>query len=157
MVNEALNSVGTVEPEKVEVLDKIVTVREILIGAGMVFVGAVAIYAIYAFVKYIQEQRELGITPERSYFDEVNINEIKQWFSEKIDSEDVVGVLFYPTEDNLKKWKLDMDVADNIIIQITYNKKSNEVVSYREIAFDKMSAKLRDLLDSNGGTVILAK
>lgn len=157
MVNEALNSVGTVEPEKVEVLDKIVTVREILIGAGMVFVGAVAIYAIYAFVKYIQEQRELGITPERSYFDEVNINEIKQWFSEKIDSEDVVGVLFYPTEDNLKKWKLDMDVADNIIIQITYNQKSNEVVSYREIAFDKMSAKLRDLLDSNGGTVILEK
>lgn len=132
-------------------------VKEVLIGVGGVVVGAVAIYALYALVKYLKEQKELGITPERSYSDEVNINEIRQWFFEKINSKDEVGVLFYPTEENLKKYELDLDVADNVIIQMVYNQKINEVVSYREIAFGKMSAKLMELLDSNGGTLVLEK
>lgn len=129
-------------------------VKEVLIGVVGVAVGAVAIYA---FVKYLKEQRDMGITPERSYSDEVNINEIKKWFSEKINSEDEVGVLFYPTEENLKKWDLELDVADNVIIQMVYNQKENNVVSYREIAFGEMSEKLKELLDSNGGTVVLEK
>ena len=129
-------------------------VKEVLIGVVGVAVGAVAIYA---FVKYLKEQRDMGITPERSYSDEVNINEIKKWFSEKINSEDEVGVLFYPTEENLKKWDLELDVADNVIIQMVYNQKENNVVSYREIAFGDMSEKLKELLDSNGGTVVLEK
>ena len=129
-------------------------VKEVLIGVVGVAVGAVAIYA---FVKYLKEQRDMGITPERSYSDEVNIKEIKKWFSEKINSEDEVGVLFYPTEENLKKWDLELDVADNVIIQMVYNQKENNVVSYREIAFGEMSEKLKELLDSNGGTVVLEK
>ena len=129
-------------------------VKEVLIGVVGVAVGAVAIYAL---VKYLKEQRDMGITPERSYSDEVNINEIKKWFSEKINSEDEVGVLFYPTEENLKKWDLELDVADNVIIQMVYNQKENNVVSYREIAFGEMSEKLKELLDSNGGTVVLEK
>lgn len=132
-------------------------VKEVLLGVGGVVVGAAAIYAIYALVKYIKEQKELGITPERSYSDEVNINEIKVWFSEKIKSENELGVLFYPTEENLKKYNLDLDVKDNIIIQMVYNKDANKVVSYREIAFGEMSAKLKELLDGNGGTLVLEK
>ncbi len=132
-------------------------VKEVLIGVGGVVVGAVAVYAIYALVKYLKERKELGITPERSYSDEVNLNEIKQWFSEKINPEDEVGVLFYPTEENLKKYELDLDVADNIIIQMVYSQNTNEVISYREIAFGEMSAKLKELLDRNGGTLVLEK
>jgi len=132
-------------------------VKEVLLGVGGVVVGAAAIYAIYALVKYIKEQKELGITPERSYSDEVNLNEIKVWFSEKIKSENELGVLFYPTEENLKKYNLDLDVKDNIIIQMVYNKDANKVVSYREIAFGEMSAKLKELLDGNGGTLVLEK
>lgn len=132
-------------------------VKEILFGVGGVVVGAAAIYAIYALVKYIKEQKDLGITPERSYSDEVNLNEIKDWFKDKIKSEDEVGVLFYPTEENLKKYELDLDVEDNIIIQMVYNQNTNQVVNYREIAFGEMSAKLKELLDGNGGTLVLEK
>lgn len=132
-------------------------VKEVLLGVGGVVVGAAAIYAIYRLVKYIKKQKELGITPERSYSDEVNLNEIKVWFSEKIKSENELGVLFYPTEENLKKYNLDLDVKDNIIIQMVYNKDANEVVRYREIAFGEMSAKLKKLLDGNGGTLVLEK
>lgn len=132
-------------------------VKEVLFGVGGVVVGAAAIYAIYALVKYIKEQKELGITPERSYSDEVNLNEIKEWFSEKIKLGNEVGVLFYPTEENLKKYNLDLDVKDNIIIQMVYNQDANEVVGYREIAFGEMSAKLKELLDGNGGALVLEK
>lgn len=132
-------------------------VKEILFGVGGVVVGAAAIYAIYALVKYIKEQKDLGITPERSYSDEVNLNEIKDWFKDKIKSEDEVGVLFYPTEENLKKYELDLDVEDNIIIQMVYNQNTNQVANYREIAFGEMSAKLKELLDGNGGTLVLEK
>lgn len=129
-------------------------VKEVLIGT---LVGAATICVIYILVKYIKEQKESGITPERSYSDEVNIYEIKQWFSEKINSEDETGVLFYPTEENLKRWEVDMDVADNVIIQMVYSRKTNEVVSYREIAFGNMDAKLKELLYNNGGTVVFEK
>ncbi len=131
--------------------------KEVLFGVGGVVVGAAAIYAVYALVKYIKEQKELGITPERSYSDEVNLNEIKEWFSEKIKLGNEVGVLFYPTEENLKKYNLDLDVKDNIIIQMVYNQDANEVVSYREIAFGEMSAKLKEFLDDNGGALVLEK
>ncbi len=132
-------------------------VKEVLLGVGGVVVGAAAIYAFYALVKHLKEQKKLDIMPERSYSDEVNINEIKRWFSEKINSEDEVGVLFYPTEENLKKWELDLGVVNNVIIQMVYNQKISEVVNYREIAFGEMSAKLKELLDSNGGTLVLEK
>lgn len=132
-------------------------VKEVLFGVGGVVVGAAAIYAIYALVKYIKEQKELGITPERSYSDEINLNEIKEWFSEKIKLGNEVGVLFYPTEENLKKYNLDLDVKDNIIIQMVYNQDANEVAGYREIAFGEMSAKLKELLDGNGGALVLEK
>ena len=132
-------------------------IKEVLIGAGGVVIGAAAIYAIYELVKHLKEQKESSITPERSYSDEVNVNEIKQWFSERITSENEVGVLFYPTEENIKKWELDLDVADNIIIQMVYNKETHDVVNYREIAFGEMSVKLKELLDKNGGTLVIEK
>lgn len=132
-------------------------VKEVLFGVGGVVVGAAAIYAIYALVKYIKEQKKLGITPERSYSDEINLNEIKEWFSEKIKLGNELGVLFYPTEENLKKYNLDLDVKDNIIIQMVYNQDANEVAGYREIAFGEMSAKLKELLDGNGGALVLEK
>lgn len=136
-------------------------IKEILIVVGRVVVGGVvgtaAIYAIYALVKYIKEQKDTGVTRERLYSDELNINEIKQWFAEKINPEDEVGVLFNPTEENLKKWELDMDIADNVILLMAYNQKADKVVSYCEIAFGEMSKKLKELLDSNGGTVVLER
>ena len=132
-------------------------VKQVLIGVGVVVVGAAAVYGIYVLVKYLKEQKEQNITPERTYSDELNLNEIKQWFSEKMTSENEVGVMFYPTEENLKKYDLNLDVSDSILIQMVYCKDTNEVVSYREIAFGEMSAKLKDLIDSNGGTLVIEK
>ena len=47
--------------------------KEVLIGAAVLaIIGA----AIAALIKYLKEQQELGITPERVFFDDLNLNEI---------------------------------------------------------------------------------
>ncbi len=128
--------------------------KEVLIGAAVVAIIAVVIIALR---KYLKEQQDLGITPERVFFDDLNLNEIKGWFNGKIDSEDKVGVLLYPNKENLEKWKLNIDENDHMIIQMVYNKSSDEVVSYREIAFSEMSIKLKEMMDNSGGSVVIEK
>ncbi len=129
-------------------------IKEVLIGAAVL---AIIVAAIAALIKYLKEQQELGITPERVFFDDLNLNEIKGWYKGKIDSEDKVGVLLYPNKENLEKWKLNIEENDHMIIQMVYNKTADEVVSYREIAFTEMSSKLKEMLDNSGGSVVIEK
>ena len=130
-------------------------VKEVLITVGGLVVGATAAYVIYALVKYMKKQNELGITPEKAYFDEFNLHEVKRWFSENIKSEDEVGILFYPTEENQKKYNLNLELTNNTIIQVVYNQKNDEVIKYREVTFGEMSEKLNKLMEDNGGTIVI--
>lgn len=132
-------------------------VKEVLTCVGGVVAGAVVVYAIYELAKYVRKQNELGVTPERAFSDDLNINEVKQWFAGKMNSDDEVGILCYPTEENIKKWNIEVSTNDHMIIQMVYNQKTNNIIEYREIAFTNMSDKLKDLLESNGGTVVLEK
>lgn len=128
--------------------------KEVLIGAA---VAAIIAAVIIALRKYLKEQQDSGISPERVFFDDLNLNEIKGWFNGKIDSADKVGVLLYPNKENLEKWKLNIEENDHMIIQMVYNKASDDVVSYREIAFTEMSSKLKEMMDNSGGSVVIEK
>lgn len=132
-------------------------VKEVLIVVGGVAAGAVLVYAVIALARKIMSNKEQGIEPERIYESELTINVIKEWFSEKIDDESVVGVIFYPTEENIKKYRIDVEVNENMIIQLVYDSKKDVVKCYREIAFGKLSDKLSKLMEENGGTLVIEK
>lgn len=128
-------------------------VKELLIGAA----GVIVIAAIIAAIKYIKEKEESGEPIERIFIDELNIGEIKSWFKDKLLSGNQKGVVFYPTKENTEKWKVKMPDNQNLLIQIVYDMDEDNVVSYREIAFSELSEKLKELLDTNGGTLVIDK
>ena len=126
-------------------------VREILIGAGSVIAIAAIIYAIR---KYQLEHQEEDSDIEKIYLDEVNLGEIKGWFKDKI-SENKKGVIFYPTKENTERWKVKMPSSQNLLIQIVYDVEADSVSNYREISFSSLSPKFKELMDENGGTVVV--
>lgn len=132
-------------------------VKEVLIVVGGVAAGAILVYAVIALARKMMSNKEQGIEPERIYESELTINVIKEWFSEKIVDESVVGVIFYPTEENIKKYKIDVEVNENMIIQLVYDSKKDVVKCYREIAFGQLSDKLSKLMEENGGTLVIEK
>ena len=85
------------------------------------------------------------------------MGEIKKWFVDKLTSSSLKGVIFYPTKENVEKWKIKMPEQENALIQSVYDQNKDEVVAYREIAFSEMSSKLKELLAANGGSVIIEK
>lgn len=132
-------------------------VKDVLFWAGGITVAAVVGCAIYALSRYLKKQKESSSPVERAFLDEISVSEVKKWFSEKMTSDSEVGVLLYPTEENIEKWNLEISKNDKIIIQLVFNQETNEVVDYREIAFSTMSDQLKKLLDDNGGSVVLEK
>lgn len=129
-------------------------VKEVLIGAA----GAIVIAAIIAaMIRYIKAKEKSGKPIERIYIDELNTGEIKAWFKDKFSNDNQKGVVFYPTKENTEKWKVKMPDNQNLLIQIVYDMDEDNVVSYREIAFSELSEKLRELLDANGGTLVIEK
>lgn len=127
--------------------------KEILIGTT----GVIAVAAIIAIVKYQMAKKESGEEVESIFVDELNMGEIKKWFSEKLVDENTKGVVFYPTKENTEKWNVKMPENENILIQIIFDSSKNKVVAYREIGFSVLSDKVKDLLDSNGGTIVIEK
>ena len=66
------------------------------------------------------------------------------------------GVLLYPTSENISKWSIKIDKPnDNMVIQVVYDKNKEAVVKYREVSFEGLSEKLKELLDTNGGCVVI--
>lgn len=127
-------------------------VKEILIGAG----GVIVIAMIIAAVKYRMAHKG-DEKIEKVFVDELNMGEIKKWFADKLTSSSLKGVIFYPTKENVEKWKIKMPEQENTLIQSVYDQNKDEVVAYREIAFSEMSSKLKELLAANGGSVIIEK
>ena len=127
-------------------------VKEILMGAG----GVIVVAAIIAAVKYQMNHKDDGEI-ERVFVDELNMGEIKKWFVEKMYEDSVKGLVFLPTKENVIKWKVKMPEQENVLIQLVYDEAKDKVVSYREIGYAEISEKLKDLLDSNGGTIVIDK
>lgn len=128
--------------------------KEVILGT----VGVVAVAAIvYAIVKYQKTKEENDENVERIYVDELNLGEIKSWFTDKMDSETKKGVIFYPTKENNERWKIKVSENPNQIVQIVYDTSNDNVIAYREVAFAEMSDKLKTLLNDNGGTLIIDK
>lgn len=127
-------------------------VKEILTVAGGVIIAA----AIMAAVKYRMEHKLDGDV-ESVFVDELNMGEIKKWFVEKLTLDSMKGVVFYPTKENVDKWKIKMPEQDNVLIQLVYDPEGDRVIAYREIGFSEMSDKTRELLDANGGTIVIDK
>lgn len=125
-------------------------VKEILIGAGSVIVVA----AIIAVTKYQMEHKDDDSNVEKIYLDEVNLGEIKSWFKDKL-SENKKGVIFYPTEENIRKWKVKMPSSKNMLIQIVFDVDADKTTDYREISFSSLSPKFKELIDENGGTIVI--
>lgn len=128
-------------------------VKEILLGATGVFVVA----AIAAVVRYQMSKSVKGEEVEKIFVDELNVGEIKAWFTGKLENENQKGVIFYPTKENTDKWKVKMPENRNQLIQIVYDMEEDKVVAYREIAFAELSEKMKDLLEDNGGTLVIDK
>lgn len=127
-------------------------VREILIGAG----GVIVVAAIIAAVRYQMAHSE-DESIESIFVDELNMGEIKKWFVDKITIDSYKGVIFYPTRENIEKWKLKMPQQENMLVQLVYDQDKDKVVAYRNIAFSGMSPKLRELLDTHEGTIVFDK
>lgn len=135
--------------------------KEILIGifggtiavTGVlgVFIGAEVLKKSKKENKLDEEEKEI----ERIFVDELNVGEIKEWFAEKIVSDKTKGIILYPTKENIKKWKLKMPKCDNMLIQLIVDSDNDKVVARREIGFSVLSDKMKELLDSNGGTVVI--
>lgn len=128
-------------------------VKEVLIGVA----GVIVVAAIVAVVKYQMSKKENGEEVEKIFVDELNIGEIKAWFKDKLLSEEQKGVVFYPTKENTEKWKVKIPEDENLLIQIVYDTNTDSVVSYREITFAELSEKLKELMDNNGGTLVIDK
>lgn len=128
-------------------------VKEVLISVA----GVVVVAAIFAAVKYQMSKKESGEEVEKIFVDELNMGEIKVWFKDKLLSEAHKGVIFYPTKENLSKWKIKASDNNNLLIQMVYDVETDSVVSYREITFMELSEKLEALIDSSEGTLIINK
>ena len=127
-------------------------VKEILIGAG----GIIVIAAIIAAVKYKMAHKDDGEI-ESIFVDVLNMGEIKKWFVEKMINDSMKGVVFLPTKENVSKWKVKMPEQDNVLIQLIYDEANDKVVAYREVGYAEISEKVKELLDSNGGTLVIEK
>lgn len=127
-------------------------VKEILIGAG----GAIVIAAIIAAVKYKMNHMD-DEKIEKIFVDELNMGEIKKWFVEKMKNDSVKGVVFLPTKENVNKWNVKMPEQDNVLIQLIYDEINGVVIAYREVGYAEMSEKVKELLNSNGGTLVIEK
>ncbi len=122
-----------------------------VIGAGSVIAIAAIIYAIR---RYQLEHEGDDSDIEKIYLDEVNLGEIKGWFKDKL-SENKKGVIFYPTKENIEKWKIKMPTSQKLLIQIVYDAEADAVSDYREISFSSLSPKFKSLMDENGGTFVV--
>ena len=127
-------------------------VREILIGAG----GVIIVAAIIAAVKYKMEHKDDGEI-ESVFVDELNMGEIKKWFVEKMANDSMKGIVFLPTKENVDKWKVKMPQQDNVLIQLIYDEANDKVIAYREVGYAEISEKVKELLDTNGGTLVIEK
>lgn len=122
--------------------------------AGGILGGFISIAVIEAIKRYKTKHKE---DIESIYVDELNIGEIKKWFSDKITSDVLKGVILYPTPENTAKWKLNIKKSEmsNMLIQAVYDEAHDNIVSYREIIFSALSPKLQELLDNNGGVFVV--
>lgn len=122
--------------------------------AGGILGGFISIAVIEAIKRYKTKHKE---DIESIYVDELNIGEIKKWFSDKISSDVFKGVVLYPTPENTAKWKLNIKESEmsNMLIQAVYDEAHDNIVSYREIIFGALSPKLQELLDTNGGVFVV--
>ena len=50
-----------------------------------------------------------------------------------------------------------MPEQDNVLIQLIYDEANDKVVAYREVGYSEISEKVKELLDSNGGTLVIEK
>lgn len=128
-------------------------IKEVLFGAA----GVIAIAAIIAVVRYQMMQKENGEEVESLFVDELNMGELKAWFVDKLEMESTKGVVLLPTKENTEKWKVKMPESDNMLIQIVYDEGADNITAYREIGFSSLSPKLKELLDTNGGTLVIEK
>lgn len=127
-------------------------VREILIGTG----GVIIVAAIIAAVKYKMAHQDDGEI-ERIFVDELNMGEIKKWFVDKMTNDSMIGIVFLPTKENVNKWKVKMPEQNNVLIQLIYSKANDKMISYREVGYAEISEKVKNLLDMNGGTIVIEK
>lgn len=128
--------------------------KEVIIGAG----GILIIATIIATIKRFMEKKDSECV-DSIYIDELNVGEIKKWFADKVVKDTLKGLVLYPTEENITKWKLKIDASQqgNMLIQVIYDESKEEIVAYREIVFSSLSPKLKELLDSNGGVFVIEK
>lgn len=127
-------------------------VKEILIGVG----GVIVIAAIIAAVKYKMMHKDDGEI-ENVFVDELNMGEIKKWFVDKMTNESMKGIVFLPTKENIDKWKVKMPEQENVLIQLIYDETNDKVTAYREVGYAEISKRVKELLDSNGGTIVIEK
>ncbi len=127
-------------------------VREILIGTG----GVIIVAAIIAAIKYKMAHQDDGEI-ERIFVDELNMGEIKKWFVDKMTNDSMIGIVFLPTKENVNKWKVKMPEQNNVLIQLIYSKANDKMISYREVGYAEISEKVKNLLDMNGGTIVIEK
>lgn len=128
--------------------------KEIMFGAG----GAVLIAAIIVAIRTFTVQKDDGKV-ESVYVDELSIGEIKTWFGDKIIKGMLKGALLYPTPENIAKWKFKIDDSyqGNMLIQAVYDEAKDKIINYREVIFGTLSPKLKELLDANGGILVIEK
>jgi len=128
-------------------------VKEILAGMA----GAACITAIlYAVAKYRKSKDADELQGEKIYVDELNSGEIKSWFKDKLPGSGYKGLVFYPTKENLGKWKgIQIEEMENVLIQAVYDESQDKVAAYREISFSVLSSKLDELLKNNCGAFVV--
>lgn len=130
--------------------------KEILLVAG---IGAGVAALVFAIIKAIGNYKANKDAENvvRIYVDELNTGEIKMWFVDKIQKETLKGAILYPTPENIVKWKIQTDASnqDNMLIQAVYDEEKDEIIDYREVIFGKLSSKLQELLDTNGGMLVI--
>lgn len=126
------------------------------VGVGVSVGGPILIkFIITAIKNYIAQKDSEKV--DSVYVDELNIGEIKKWFSDKITKNTLKGIILYPTPDNIAKWKLNIDASEqgNILIQAVYDEEHDKIVDYREVIFGILNSKLKELLDTNGGVLVI--
>lgn len=128
--------------------------KEIMLGAG----GVVLIAAIIVAIRRFRAKTGDGKV-ESVYVDELSIGEIKTWFGDKITKETLKGAILYPTPENVTRWEFNIDIShqNNMIIQAVYDEEKDKIIDYRTVLFSTLSAKLKELLDTNGGMLVIEK
>lgn len=122
-----------------------------------VVAGAMAGAMLLAIEQYKKSEQKNDIIGEKIYVDQLNMGEIKSWFKDKLMDSGKKGIIFYPTKENLEKWKIDIEESENELIQVVYDEQTNKIMDYREISFSEISVKLNELLRSSGGTIVVDK